>query len=241
MKIFANNSLWKKIVIILLVIFSISFIEPIPVNAITGGKLMEPICDLLVGICDGIIKVAHNTIIHQDTTLIRVNLNTTIEDVIRIAITVFAFILAFVALAIVTGGVSAVVGAVSAAVTAGAVTAGTLAGAAASAAVSGIIANIIPIIVGSVIVGVAAYSSGGFTDEVALPLYSISPDKIFSNAIELFDVNFFNPNSVEYQYQWAHKVNFDERYVELTAEEKQEIQGVDFDKRNRCNRRNEKL
>lgn len=237
MKIFANNSLWKKIVIILLVIFSISFIEPIPVNASIGGKLMEPICDLLVGICDGIIKVAHNTIIHQETTLIRVNLNTTAEDILRVAITVFAFVLAFVALAIVTGGVSAVVGAVSAAVTAGAVTAGTLAG----AAVSGIIANIIPIIVGSVIVGVAAYSSGGFTDEVALPLYSISPDKIFSNAIELFDVNFFNPNSVEYQYQWAHKVNFDERYVELTAEEKQEIQGVDFDKRNRCNRRNEKL
>ena len=108
MKIFAKNDVWKKIVIVLLVIFSISFIEPIPVNAGVGGKLMEPICDFLVGLADGWIGIMHEVLLHQHTTLIKIDTNGVLMAGIRIALTI---IIAFAILALIciaTGGIGAI-------------------------------------------------------------------------------------------------------------------------------------
>lgn len=49
------------------------------------------------------------------------------------------------------------------------------------------------IVVGGVTCAVAAYAQEGFTDEMMLPLYSISPEEIFKGDILLFDIDFFNP------------------------------------------------
>ena len=51
MKIFANKSIWKKIVLVLLFITVCAFVAPQPTQAASfGGALMEPICAFLTGI-----------------------------------------------------------------------------------------------------------------------------------------------------------------------------------------------
>ncbi len=50
MKIFANKKIWKKIVIIFLIITAFSFTIPKPVEASIGGDLMKPICAFVVGV-----------------------------------------------------------------------------------------------------------------------------------------------------------------------------------------------
>lgn len=54
MKIFTNQKIWKKIVIALLIVMMFQFIIVSPVRADDGigGKLMEPIIDLVVWIGD---------------------------------------------------------------------------------------------------------------------------------------------------------------------------------------------
>ena len=89
MKFFANRNIWKKIVIVLSLIFSMSFVKPAPVNAglkEAGGELMEPICDLLVWLGDGFLGVAHSMLVHQETTIIRVDLNNVVVKVLRVVI-----------------------------------------------------------------------------------------------------------------------------------------------------------
>ena len=203
MKIFANKSIWKKIVIIFLLITSISFATPEPVQAGFGGELMEPICDLLVGLADGFMNVTHNILIGQETTIIRVNLNDSMTSFFRVAITAIVFLVVLAAAAALTAGGALAVGAVTGAVTS--TTAGSFAAAA-------IIANIVPILVGSTYFGVKAYSNDAFDHELNLPLYSISPERIFSNTIPLFDVNFFHPSAEPYKYEWIHKTTFDDKY-----------------------------
>lgn len=69
MKIFANKSIWKKIVIVLLFITLFAFITPQPTQASVGGALMEPICNFLVGLGDGVINVIHQVILGENHTL----------------------------------------------------------------------------------------------------------------------------------------------------------------------------
>lgn len=56
MKIFANQKVWKKIVVALLIVLAFQFITSSPVRADDddgiGGKLLEPVIDLLVSLCD---------------------------------------------------------------------------------------------------------------------------------------------------------------------------------------------
>lgn len=73
MRIFANKSIWKKIVIIFLLITSISFVASKPAQASVGGELMKPVCDLLVGLGDGVVKIIHIGLLGQDNTLLRIH------------------------------------------------------------------------------------------------------------------------------------------------------------------------
>ena len=79
MKIFANKKIWKRLVIILLFITVFSFVTPKSVFAddddtTIGGTLMKPICNLLVGLCDGVVNLLHRFIVGEDDTLVRINL-----------------------------------------------------------------------------------------------------------------------------------------------------------------------
>ena len=204
MNIFANRSIWKKILIVFFMILTISCIKPKTVKAASiGGELMEPICDFLVGFADGFMNASHHILIGQETTLIRVNLSDGVWDILRIAVTAVVFLLVLAAAAALTAGGAIAVGAVITAL-GGQVSAGI--------AASAIIANIVPILVGATYFGVKAYSMDAFDNEIDLPLYSISPERIFSNTIPLFDVNFFNPSAEPYKYQWIHKSSFEDKY-----------------------------
>ena len=50
MKIFANKSIWKKLIILFLVINLFTFIAPKPVAASFGGLLMDPICAFITSV-----------------------------------------------------------------------------------------------------------------------------------------------------------------------------------------------
>ena len=180
MNIFAKTkNLWKKIAIVFTIITSISFAAPKPVAAGLGGELMEPICDFLVFVGDGVVDVVHSLVLKQDITLIRVDtkenglLRLTKGVAVAIAIALVA-----VTACVVTGGIAAVVGA-----------------SAGAAILSNIGAIAIISIVGGGYIGAKAYDNIWWNDEVDLPLYSITPETIFRNDDEfpLFDVNFFNP------------------------------------------------
>lgn len=73
MKIFANKNIFKKIVIIFIVIMAVSFIVPKVVSASLGGELMTPIMSLFVGIADGINTLIQKFFLHQDTTILVVS------------------------------------------------------------------------------------------------------------------------------------------------------------------------
>ena len=84
MRIFANKSIWKKLVLIIIVITVISFAIPQQVQAADsiGGALMLPVCNLLVGLCDGVVNVIHKFTLSQTQTLIRISLTSgTLETV----------------------------------------------------------------------------------------------------------------------------------------------------------------
>ena len=79
MKVFANKSIWKKLVFILLFITIFSFAVPQTVHASDddtslGGKLMKPIINLIVGLGDGVVNILHKFLLQQQTTLIRIDL-----------------------------------------------------------------------------------------------------------------------------------------------------------------------
>lgn len=207
MKIFAENSILKKIIIILVLLTSVWFVKPKPVQAGIGGELMQPVCDLLVSLMDGIMNVTHHVLMGQQTTLIRVNLTDSIWDKIqRIAVTAIVVFAVLAAAAILTVAGAIAIGAVLTAV--GLAVPSTI-------VASALIANIVPIAVAGTYFGVKAYNKDAFERELDLPLYSISPERIFSNTIPFFDVNFFNPNSTPFEYEWlaeSSSSSFDDKY-----------------------------
>ncbi len=177
MKIFQNKSLFKKLMIIFLIIMIFSFCVPKQTKAVSiGGKLLQPIVDLILSLTDGVYGIAHKIILQQDTTLIHIDFS---ESVWEKVATAFVFIVVAVAT------VAAIIA------TAGAV-----------AALIPALASIVSIGLGTTLVistatgAMAAYvfNSKAFPeDELILPLYSISPEEIFSNDLVIFDVDYFNP------------------------------------------------
>ena len=204
MKIFANKSIWKKILIVFLLLISISFIKPEPVRAGVGGELMEPICDLVVGIGDGLIGVLHKLVLGQDITMITINLGGMGIGILKFIAVIIGFIVIAALLALGTG----VIGASFIAL--GEVIGGTATSFTAAFSLGGAIVKAIGVIIplaigGGVYAGAKIYSADGWRDkQLDLPLYSVSPEEIFSNKIPLFDVNFFDPDETkEWKYDFA--------------------------------------
>ena len=229
MKFFANRNIWKKIVIVLSLIFSMSFVKPAPVNAglkEVGGELMEPICDLLVWLGDGALSVAHSALVHQETTIIRVDLNDGFTKIKRIIFTVGTFLAILAAAVVITVGGALVIGFAAAAL---GITVSTF-----SIGLT-IAASVVPVAIkGGIFFGAKVWTSDNFDNEIDLPLYSISPERIFSNTVPFFDVNFFNPDSKPFEYEWIHKQGTGEKFddvkrasgnfIEVTEEEKKLVE-----------------
>lgn len=180
MKIFENKKLFKKIIMVLIAIIIIGFCIPQGVQAKgddIGGKLLSPICDLVVFLGDGIMNLIHTAIYHQNDTTITVDLT---SDWYKIALVVGAFIVAAVvvaaALVFLPGALAAA--ALKIGITLSAVSAGTV---------------LLASVAGGGIAAAYVFNSKILPNYFELPVYQISPEQIFSNKVLLFDVDFFNP------------------------------------------------
>ncbi len=194
---FKNKKLSKKLILsVLIVLIFLGTILPNISNAEAkeasqGGKLLQPVVDLLLTLGDGIMDIIQKTVMGTSG---HISLDIAISRVIKIIGILAGIVAAIGVIAIAATGVGAVVEAI--------------AGAAATAAVSVGGAVVSVVTAGAVIAGVAGYSlavdvlSGAFLPDITiLPLYQISPEEIFAGKILLFDTNFFNPKKVMAKYR----------------------------------------
>lgn len=172
MKIFQNKKLFKKLMIIFLIILIFSFCVPKGVRAEDGigGKLLNPIMSFFVGLGDGIMAILHSIIFHSDNALIHIDTSSSIWSKVIVIVAAVVLVAISIAACVITGGGVAAValGIIKIVLVAGAVTTITF-----------------PV--------TTTVVEGMLPDSFYLPLYSITPQEIFSNKIPLLDVDFFNP------------------------------------------------
>ena len=189
MKIFENKSIFKKIVIILLMILITSFCFSGKVKASddgVGGKLLNPIVDMFVFLGDGVMNIIHGAIFSSANSTIHIDMTSTFWEVVG---TVAVFIVAAVVVAAVTIFSAGVITAAVAAATAGGVTLSAIG-----------VGTVLVISLTGGVAGAAVFNSNVLPDDIYLPVYQISPEKIFSNEVLLFDVDFFNPSEDKNAY-----------------------------------------
>lgn len=145
-----------------------------------GGMLLNPICDLLLGIGDAIMDITQNSIMGTDATIRIDNTKETNWGAIILGV-LAAF--AYVALWIIPGTQG-----IAAAITTAAVKAALLYGA----------ANLVT--AGGVHATVTAISSEVLEDVVVLPTFAMGPEEIFGGRVLLFDANIFKPKNVKVDY-----------------------------------------
>lgn len=211
MKIFQNKTLFKKLVIIFLVITLFSFCVPNIAKAASGvgGTLLDPLMSMFVGLGDGAISLLQKIVLHMDTSMIEVDATTKgISTFLGLAI----------AVAIIVVGVVAVIASPA---TGLAVVNGIL-----TVFNSGVIAGVLTFCVSSYM------ANAMLPEDFVLPQIKISPYEIFANQIPLFDVDFFNPmkdiDSVTTQNVYQIKSGISENDIQSNLD----------DLRNRCKKRN---
>ena len=155
-----------------------------------GGVLLTPVTRLITAFADGAMDLIHSATLNQDSTIIRLDAKADSwwQNFGR---TVFAIIAGIgVAAAVIfvtigTGGLAGLFAGGVATKLAGAAflvkTVGT--GLIAGAALSG----------GWIVVG-EVIDSTMMEDDIAIPVFNLTPEDIFLNNIWLFDVNFFEPD-----------------------------------------------
>ena len=197
-KIFTNKSIWKKIVVAVLIVMAFQAFISVPVvhaepdeaygeddgDALGwGGVLLKPLMSLLVTVGDGIMEIMHSAIMGTESTLLHVDLtNDWLETIVKIIIVAVAA----VALIATLGGSAVVSGLVIAAV------AGSLFG-----------LNVVPLAEGALNNAASAVCSTIYGDhtpgDLYLPAYTYTPEEIFKGRIKLFNVDFFNSGSSDIQ------------------------------------------
>ena len=189
MKFFTNkNFLFKLIVSLCICLTLFNFLKSSvvqaesPVTAV-GGKLLDPICALIVTIGDGMMEIIHTTIMGTNATAIFDNTN---DNWLRILVAVIIATLAVVA-------------AIIAVVATGGAALGPILTAIAKVAIKiGAIIVIDNLVTGGAITGsVIGITAEYFGDYVVFPTYTIGPEEIFSGKILLFDPNIFNPKEIK--------------------------------------------
>ena len=182
MRIFANNKIWKKIVIIIGILLSFSIVVPEPVEADLGGKLMQPIMSLFIGIGDGINTVIQKMFLNREPAVLIISSG---FNWWKVALGV-AIGIGLIAVGIATGGVGAIIigSALTIAVVATAATGG-------NSSSDNIAFQV-----------VTSFTASMLSDknELALPMMSLTPYEIFANKQNLFSVNFFKNLSDDEKY-----------------------------------------
>ncbi len=195
MNIFRNKILVKFIAIICIFLTLINFGLPNKSyaeddNEVWGGILITPITNLLTYISDGIISLLHKAIQKQDLAIIEISgapswweqWGETALRVILIAVVVVVGI----ALIINTAGGAAMV-------------LSTLAKAIIKVGARVAFVEVISInlfgteAIGGTINFIVEKTGDWFSDNLYMPVFTLTPEEIFANKINLFDVNFFNP------------------------------------------------
>ena len=207
MKIFENKKLFKKIVMIMVLIVIVSFTFSGNVQAKNegiGGKLLKPVVDLILSLNDGIYNIIHRIILEQDQTLLPISLTDAWwEALLTIVVFIGVAIAAAVAVIITAGAAAALIAAISG-ITLSAIGVGT----------------VLIVSVGAGIVGAAIFNANAFPDdEIDLPVYTISPEEIFSNKLLMFDVDFFNPAEDKTLVEQVKEITG----AELTDEEEEKL------------------
>lgn len=188
MKIFTNKSIWKKIVIALLLVlaFQTVMVKPVQADVVEfGGKLIGPILSLLVGLGDGINDIIARSIMGANTTLYRIETgNSFLEGFLTVVIALAVAALT-IALIFATGGLAATA----------AVAVGIVEEAAVTIGAGTVLAGL----------GVGLLSAVWFNDQVLpediyLPMYTYSAEEIFKGNILLFNVNFFEEGEEIYAH-----------------------------------------
>lgn len=177
MKVFENQKIFKKLIIVFLSILVISIFVPNIVEAKNGAKsvggiLLDPLMSMFVGLSDGAITLLQKLVLHTNGAIIQINTST--SDAAKV-------LGLLVAAAVIIGGVVAVVvsgGGLSLTVISGILT----------VCKTGIVAGIITFCVSGYI------ANAVLPEDFVLPQIKLSPYEIFANQIPLFDVDFFNPN-----------------------------------------------
>lgn len=178
MKFFMNQSIWKKVVIALLIVllFNAVIMKPVHADAVEfAGKLMSPILSLFVGLGDAILDIIGSTIMGATTSLYQVEMTESWFEILTTALVALAAAALVVIAIVATMGLAAVALAAVTSITA-TVTIG--------------MGTVIAAASGAVIAGVW-FNDEVLPDDLYLPMYTYSAEEIFKNNILLFDVNFF--------------------------------------------------
>ena len=183
MKFFTNQSIWKKMVIILLIVllFNALFVKPVHASSEDvlegGGKLLKPIFSLLVTVGDGIINVLHSSIMGVDESLIVVDNESTFWNILKIGFAAFVTIGCVIGAIILSGGIATFFLVTAVASVASSVFLGS---------------NFIVKLEDEVSYAVMSHiDEDALPSKIYFPLYSYSPEEIFKGKILLFNVDFF--------------------------------------------------
>lgn len=190
MKFITNKNVKRKILIAILIIIIASFIFPVKAQASIGGKLLQPVIDLVVALSDGAYGMVHRFVLDQSVTLLRIDLDDSVWEII-------GSVLAGILGALLVLGIGFLTGGLGYALAAGGLTAILAVGGTVVAATAG------GLLAGTV------FNSVFFGDEVVLPMYALSPENIFSGETGMFNVDFFNPTII-----------LDDKYMVKTTEGK---------------------
>lgn len=190
-RFFTNKRIWKKLIIIMLVIMAFQTFGITPVvraddpdarqagdNFLFAGILMRPIMSFFVTLADGVVNLLHSVIMGQDVTLITVEGDDWWEKAAAILVGILAAVAVMAVLsALVFGAVASF----------------------AAAAVAAIETKLsVAIVIAGVATGIAV-GAAAMPDSISLPIYSYSAEEIFKGNILLFNVDFFDPDYKEVQ------------------------------------------
>lgn len=180
MKIFQNRNIFKKLIIVLLVIMIFSFCMPKNVRAEDGigGKLLDPIMSFFVGLGDGTMTLIQKMVLQIDESIIPIDTSSSFWAKVIVIVAAIVVVSVIIIATVLTAGAA---GAVTMAGIAAA-----LKGAAAVAITIGVTTITFPITTQVV--------EGMLPDDFKLPMFEVTPQEIFSNKIPLLDVDFFNPS-----------------------------------------------
>ncbi|MBR3254875.1 MAG: hypothetical protein IKF97_01405 [Clostridia bacterium] len=184
-KIFTNKSIWKKIVVAILIVMAFQVLFSVPVvradgeddaaqegdNIVDRGILMRPIMSLCVSIGDGLIYNMHQYIMGTTNTLIKVPMKREfIQDWLDAVDKLSRFTTAFIPFGNVLRGLIADK----------------------SNEVKSLLRTTVP---GDTIIkdgnALSTFSQIDVPSEVNLPFYTYTPEEIFKGNIKLFNVDFF--------------------------------------------------